>query len=64
MIRILASACAASIVTGVALAQTTPPVPPIGPTKVECDRGYQAGSQWTQDQFTKACDKLRQGQGQ
>ena len=63
MIRLIVPTCALAIFAGSALAQTTPN-PPVGPTKVECDQGYKADGPWTQAQFTAACDKLRQGQGQ
>jgi hypothetical protein len=60
--RMIMSVCAAGMFASAALAQTTP-APPVGPTKVQCDQGYKEGSQWTKEQFTAACDKLRQGQG-
>ena len=62
MIRLIFPTCALAIFAGGALAQTTPTAP-VGPTKLECDQGYKGGP-WTQAQFTAACDKLRQGQGQ
>lgn len=63
MIKMLATVCALGAFSSAALAQTTPP-PPIGPSKVQCDQGYREGSQWTKEQFTAACEKLRQGQAQ
>ena len=65
MLRIIALACAAGVFAGGAFAQTTPaPMPPTGPTQVQCDQGYQEGSRWTKDQFVAACVKLRQGRNQ
>ena len=58
MIRTIASACALGILSTVALAQTPPP-PPTGPTKADCDKGYTAGSKWTQAEFSAACEKLK-----
>jgi hypothetical protein len=64
MLRILTTAGMLGLLSGAALAQATgTPVPPIGPTKVECDQGYREGSRWTQQEFTAACAKLREGSG-
>ena len=58
MTRLIAPICALGMLSTVALAQTTPP-PPVGPTKADCDKGYTAGSKWTQAEFTAACEKLK-----
>jgi Spy/CpxP family protein refolding chaperone len=52
--------CALSLLATAALAQTTsPPQPPMGPTQAQCDQGWKEGSQWTKDEFTTACQKLK-----
>jgi hypothetical protein len=64
-LRLLATAGILGLLSGGALAQATgTPVPPAGPTQVECDRGYRADSGWTLQEFTAACAKLREGRGQ
>jgi hypothetical protein len=63
MLKVLATLCALSVGSAAALAQQqTPPVPPIGPTAVDCQQGWKADSKWTQEQFTAACAKIREGQ--
>jgi hypothetical protein len=63
MLKILATLCALGVGSAAALAQQqTPPVPPTGPTAVDCQQGWKADSKWTQEQFTAACAKLREGQ--
>jgi hypothetical protein len=62
MLRVLATAGALGMLSGAAFAQATgTPVPPQGPTQVECDQGYQQGSRWSAQEFTAACAKLREG---
>jgi hypothetical protein len=65
MTRIIASVLALGALSGSALAQATgTPPPPVGPTQVQCNQGWTANSQWSKEQFTAACAKLKQGQGQ
>lgn len=48
--------------TAVATAQTKQPAPPPPapqPTVVQCNQGYKDGMQWTKQQFTEACAKLK-----
>jgi hypothetical protein len=58
MLKAIVVMCAAALSTS-ALAQGTAPQPPIGPTEMQCQEGYKDGMQWTRDQFTAACAKLR-----
>ena len=51
--------CAAGFLSASAMAQGTPP-PPLGPTEVQCSAGYKDGMGWTKDQFTSACQKLKE----
>lgn len=60
MLKAMVMTCAVAFSTAV-LAQGTAPQPPIGPTEMQCQEGYKDGMQWTRDQFTAACAKLREG---
>jgi hypothetical protein len=63
MVKIIAMLCALSFGSTIAVAQQqTPPPPPAGPTAADCQQGWKEGSRWTQEQFTAACTKLREGQ--
>ena len=59
MIRTTICLCALGMLSTVALAQTTPPPAPIGPTQAQCERGYTAISMWTLAEFQAACGKMR-----
>lgn len=63
MFKVATAASVLAIIAGSAFAQTTP-APPVGPTAVECNQGWKEGSQWTKEQFTAACLKLKEGQKQ
>lgn len=60
MLKAIVLMCAAAVVSTAALAQGTAPQPPMGPTEMQCQEGYKEGMQWTRDQFTAACAKLRE----
>jgi hypothetical protein len=60
MLKAIVVAGAAAVMSSAALAQGTAPQPPIGPTEMQCQDGYKDGMQWTRDQFTAACAKLRE----
>ena len=63
MVKVLATLCALSIGSTVALAQQqTPPPPPTGPSAADCQQGWKQDSRWTQEQFVSACTKIREGQ--
>ena len=62
MLKTIITTCATAFVASAAFAQTgTAPQPPMGPTEMQCQEGYKDGMQWTRDQFTAACAKLREG---
>jgi hypothetical protein len=61
MLKAIAMTAAAVLVSTAALAQGTAPQPPMGPTEMQCQEGYKEGMQWTRDQFTAACAKIRDG---
>ena len=52
-----------TLASGAVLAQSTPPAPlppaPTGPTIVQCNQPWKEGMGWTQEQFAKACQDLR-----
>jgi hypothetical protein len=60
MLKAIVTTCAVALFTTAALAQGTAPQPPMGPTEMQCQEGYKDGMQWTRDQFTAACAKLRE----
>jgi hypothetical protein len=62
MLKAIATIAAAALISTAAVAQQgTAPPPPTGPTEMQCQDGYKEGMQWTRDQFTAACTKLREG---
>jgi hypothetical protein len=61
MLKAIVVMCAAAVVSTAALAQGSAPQPPMGPTEMQCQEGYKQGMQWTRDEFTAACAKLREG---
>ena len=61
MLKAIATTAAAALISTAAVAQQgTAPQPPMGPTEMQCQEGYKEGMQWTRDQFTAACEKLRE----
>jgi hypothetical protein len=64
MLKVLATLCALSVGSAVALAQQqrTPPPPPTGPSAADCQQGWKADSKWTQQEFVAACAKIKEGQ--
>ena len=66
MLKAIATTAAAVLIstlisTAAVAQQGTAPPPPTGPTEMQCQEGYKEGMQWTRDQFTSACLKLREG---
>jgi hypothetical protein len=56
--KTIVAACAVALLSSAAMAQNVPP-PPEGPTAIECRQGYDASMPWTVDEFTAACERLR-----
>jgi hypothetical protein len=50
----------ASVLTGLAFASlASAQTPPRPPTQEECDKGWNAASGMTKEQFTKACAEMK-----
>jgi hypothetical protein len=61
MLKTIGILCAVTFASATAMAQTAP-VPPTGPTSVQCKDGWKEGMQWTKAQFEAACMKIREGE--
>jgi hypothetical protein len=60
MPKLISVLCIAALLSTAAIAQTTAPPPPKGPTDAQCKAGFKEGMGWTRDQFTAACQKMQQ----
>lgn len=58
-VQITAACLLSALAATTAFAQTTSPPPPISPTEIQCNQGFQEGMGWTREQFVKACAELK-----